>query len=328
MNKKGINDLSKDILGYCKQKGYLELIKKQLSVSESNRFDAKNIGEKGLDILDTIRCVLDKKRTNFFAEEIIKSVKKNDLVLEAGIGTGILSYIAAIQGAYVYGLEINETILQFANNIKKGLKTYTVNYKKHLNQNPIFCHNDAIKYKSDQKFDCIISENIYTGMFYEKQVQIMNNLIQFLKSDGKIIPSKMISYFSLCEISQDLSPQKSSLIVVNDISKNMVRSYKILSKPIAYSILRFSEQNQEKLNYSTMVKINRGGIINSMYIKANVYMPSGKMIRGSDTTFLGNDIVIPIKKILRVEKGEEVKISIFYRYGDNPKNIEIDLKKF
>jgi len=51
--------------------------------------------------------------------EVVDTVKENDLVLEAGIGSGLLSYAAASKGAKVCGLEINPSILNLAEEIKK-----------------------------------------------------------------------------------------------------------------------------------------------------------------------------------------------------------------
>ena len=42
------------------------------------------------------------------------------MVLEAGIGTGVLSFAAAMCGAQVRGVEINQSVIKLANNISDG----------------------------------------------------------------------------------------------------------------------------------------------------------------------------------------------------------------
>lgn len=315
------------ILDYCQKRGYLDLLEKRKNISESDRFDAKDIRNSGLDVFDAIECVLDKKRTVFFIDEIKKSIKKNDQVLEAGIGTGILSFETALQGAHISGIEINKSNLLLARNIKNYLKEGDPSLNIYLNRNPIFYYYDALKYHSNKNFDSIISENIYTGMFYEKQVQIMNHLINFLKPSGIVIPSKMISYLSLCEINKDVLSPKTSLLVVDEIKKENKKPSKYLCKPLIYSALNFREKNNENIDFVTKIKITEDGVVNGIYINSNIEMPSGTVIRGSETTFFGNDIIIPIKNPVKILKNDQVEVRLKYQYGANPKDAVISVSK-
>ncbi len=322
-----VSEIPEKILDYCRKRGYLDQLSKQITVPEYQRFDTKKIHQEGLNILDAIHCVLDKKRTSFFLDEIDKVIKKNDSVLEAGIGTGILSYAAAIKGSRVHGIEINKSNLILANKIRAYLKNEVSSYREFLNRNPKFHFTDAIEYSSKIRFDWIISENIYTGMFYEKQIQIMNRLVKFLKETGRVIPSTMESYLALCQIDRNSYNSKQDLVVVDELSNKKLKSYKILSQFIMYDNVDFYKENDLEMEFRGLIKVTKTEQINGIYIKSKIFMPSGKSINGSDTEFFGNDVILPLKTSLSVEKGENIEISIKYKYGDNPKNTKIFLGK-
>ena len=320
-------EISEKILEYCKKAGFLDKLKKRSQYSESERFDNKNITEEGLDTLDSIECVLDKKRTNSFIEEVVKMVKKGDRVLEAGIGTGILSYIATIKGAEVRGIEVSKDVINMARSIKGYIKNNYSKYHDIFTRNPTFFYKNAISFSSKERFDCIISENLYTGMLYEKQVQIMNNLIKYLNPKGIVIPKKMNSYLDICEISPEIDIGRKSLVVINHLPQDIRDSYRKLSLKQIYSSLIFSNINEKSVKKELKFKIIKKGLLNGVIISSNVYMPSGKILEGSKTAFCINEIIIPLNKKILVEKGDQIKLSISYTYGDNPKNLKIDILK-
>ena len=75
----------------------------------------------GLETVDAVHCVLDKNRTFAFLEAIERSVKPGEVVVEAGLGTGILAVMAATLGAEVYGIEINKDTLGLARRALQGV---------------------------------------------------------------------------------------------------------------------------------------------------------------------------------------------------------------
>lgn len=322
--KKELRLVPSIVLDYCRSNGYTNSSLQKKIEPEYKRFDSNKIYEIGLDTIDAIRCVSDKKRTDFFLKEIDLSLKPGDRVLEAGIGTGILSFAATMKGARVDGIEINKTNFRLANKIKKYLEKKFTSYSHHLS-NVVFHLGNALNYHQIKKYDAIISENIYTGMFYEKQVQITNYLTKkLLKPDGIVIPNKMFSYVAFCGVSKIILKNKPALIVVNEIKNN---NYRLLSSFVKYSQLDFSIHNNLSLDFKGRISATSSGVINSLYIKARVFMPSGKYINGSSTDFFTNDIIIPIKKPFKANKGDHFLFRIKYNYGDNPDQILLDAAK-
>ena len=59
-------------------------------------------------VFGTNLCLSDKKRVNSFEKAIAETIKKGDLVLDVGSGTGILTFLALKHGASkVYAVEID-----------------------------------------------------------------------------------------------------------------------------------------------------------------------------------------------------------------------------
>ena len=125
-------------------------------------------------------CLFDKKRSFEFLKAINKTVKKNDIVVDAGSGSGILGLFAAKAGAKkVFCIESNP---RFTKIIKKNAE---LNGLSHIIQ---VIRGDVTKIKLPSKVNVIICELLSTGFFYEPEVQVINHLRKFMKKDGKIIP--------------------------------------------------------------------------------------------------------------------------------------------
>ncbi len=313
--------LYKEVFSFCKKNGYISKLQRSFKLSEQERFDDKEILKDGLDVLDAVHCVIDKQRTFFFLKEINR-YSKNKKILEAGIGTGILSLFASTKATKVTGLELNKKVLQLALKIKNDLVKRGVVVNDKLS----FLQRNAILFKSNDKFDVVICENIYTGMFYEKQVEIMNNLRKLLNIGGVVIPSEMLNHAQLCEIeSENKIPAKSLLIPA--VERNLKFTNKKLSNLLLYNKLNFKENNGSRCKATIEFKIKRSGVANALLLTSDIVMPSKKVIKGSKTFFFNNDIFLSLESPLRFEKGDCVLMTISYKYGSKPEDTVIRLKK-
>lgn len=125
-------------------------------------------------------CLLSKKRTRSYINAVKKTVKKDDVVLEAGTGTGILSIAAANSGAKkVYAIEQNKLLIP---QLKRNIHNLGLENKIEI------INSDSTKIQIPEKVDVIICEMICAGLIDEPQIPAMNHLIKFLKQGGKITP--------------------------------------------------------------------------------------------------------------------------------------------
>lgn len=305
---------------FCDENGYLAQLEKSLSTSEAERFNKLTISKQGLDILDAVHCVEDKKRSIMLLSEIDRMIKPGMRVLEAGIGSGLLSFGAATKDAQVTGLEINKHILGFA----KKVQVYSAKKLGFGKEQIAFKSANAITYDYEGKCDAIISENLYTGMFYEKQVEIMNHLVRFLKKGGVTIPSGIISGVALAQTVFPHTPKQQELFVPLQLGKTITT--KVLTESIVYSNLDFSKKNTLSINTKLVLPIEKSGTVNSLLVWSEVLLPSGGVIKRKDTIFLNNDIVIALEKPTIVEKGQKVQLHMKYTYGSKPSEASFTLK--
>ena len=312
----------KEVINFCKKRGLIKKLKDSFLVPEEKRFHKKNIDKIGLGVLDAVHCVYDKKRTDFFIMEIEKNVSNGNIVIEAGIGTGILSFYAASLGATVYGCEINPAVFTLANNIKDFLEKKELIPKSSVK---FFLH-DAITFVPPQKADILISENIYTGMFFEYQVQIVRHLNKYLKKQGEIIPQAMHSSVTLAQVVSDTQLKNKELLIPSKETKTEIKS-KPLSMSYVYDDINFIKIDKLQANYKNEIKTTNTGKINAVMIQSDVKMPSGKVIKSKDTDFLNNKIYITLNPSIEVRKGEVLNLNLSYTYGQKVKAMKILIKK-
>lgn len=316
-----VSIIYREVFNFLKTNGFISRLKTSLKISEHERYTKLKIDETGLGVLDATHCVYDKKRSLIFLNEVARVARSGDTVLEAGIGTGILSFMAASKGATVYGVELNPATLKVANDIKKYLLKKGVLKSDQIH----FELGDATKYIPKKKVDTIICENIYNGMFYEKQVQIMNHLQTFLKKGGHTIPSKLQSVLFLGEAKFPHDPKNKEGFSPSKEKKFSMR--KKLSDDIKYDLFDFTKKNKTKIDKILRVKAIRSGKVNSITFYSVIFMPSGKKIGRNETTFLAEDFVIAIKPSVVVNKGDSIKIKLRFPYGERPQKALVQVTR-
>ncbi|RPA66618.1 methyltransferase domain-containing protein [Cyclobacteriaceae bacterium YHN15] len=144
-------------------------------LSDNGRFDAAEVH---------IRMLNDFHRTKSFQEAILKTVKKGDIVLEIGMGTGILSATAALAGAkHVYAIERTHNMPKFARKFfeKNGvLEKITI------------LEGDSINIDLPEKADVLISEIIGNDPLGEDILRTFQDAVRrFLKPKAKLIPETL-----------------------------------------------------------------------------------------------------------------------------------------
>ncbi len=313
--------LYKKVFNFCTTYGAVNKLEQDLKKSKDHGFNTLNISKDGLRLIDAVHCIYDKRRTLFFLHEIETFISRGMHVIEAGIGTGILSFFAALKGATVSGLEINKKTLHLAKDIKFFLKK-----EKILpNNEPQLLLKNAITGSFSEKADVLINENLYTGMFFEKQVQINNNLLQYLKPNGIVIPQQMDSFIILANT--QLPPQtKHKQLFVPQPERDVTFVVVPLSKPSKYDSLSFQHKMPLRTATDILIPIQKAGTINSVIIYSEVIMPSGVVIGRTDTIFLNSDIIIAVQPTIKVKKGDRIKLHISYAYGAKPQTMNIRMQ--
>jgi len=313
MNASDFYDL---VYNFCQNKGLLRLLDERL---KSNHLDLVNIDSiegKGLDVLDAVHCVVDKNRTIAFLEEIDLFVSPLSNVIEVGLGTGILAFYAAHKGAQVVGIEVNEATFALANELKVFLieKQIIDGSKVELVNINVFNYSPSIS------FNVVICENIYTGLFREQQVKILNYVLSLINKDEKvIIPSRIDSYVALAE-AEFPAPVYTGQEVVPSGDNQYLVSYSIVTDYALYDSLDFLSIDREGVNsvVDLVRRSNKGA--NCLSIYSDVHLPSGKILKHDQVTFMNNLILIAIDQSA-IPDTKKLRLSIKYLYGSATESV-------
>ncbi len=308
----------KTISSYMKKHGYAAQLQAHMRTREHEHFKKLVISKSGLALLDAVHCLYDLTRTRAFLREIQKQVTAQSVVLEAGIGTGILSIYAATKARRVYGIEINAPTFALAKKVQAYVES------KGLTRAPIvFTKGDATNAQFPEKADVIINENIYTGLFFEQQIQIARNLRKYLKPRGVMIPARLRSYAVLCSVSGMPSLAPGEMIVPIEL-RTKVRITQ-LTKPFAYDDVTLARLSKRGVRHTEVASCTRSGTATALLIYTEVHMPSGACIRRNQTEFLNNDILLGLPKKHILHKGNKIRVSLAYRYGAQPSDARLAL---
>jgi SAM-dependent methyltransferase len=142
-------------------------------------------------------CLKDRKRTEAFRDAIQKAVEPNDLVLELGAGTGILSFFAAAAGAsHVVAVEIDPLL---ADALRRSAEANGFSGIVEV------VEGDALTVPLPRGADVVIAEMIETALIDEMQVPALNRLHAdgITTSDTTVIPSHYTTSAQLVSTSFD-----------------------------------------------------------------------------------------------------------------------------
>jgi protein-L-isoaspartate O-methyltransferase len=130
------------------------------------------------------QCLVDAARTEAFRAAILATVKPGDVVLDAGSGSGILSFFAAQAGArQVLAVEFDPFLAQcLAQSVRANDLQDTIE---------VIC-GDVCSAALPQHVDVFIAEMIDTGLIDEMQAEVINRLRErgVLGAGTRMIPAR------------------------------------------------------------------------------------------------------------------------------------------
>jgi protein arginine N-methyltransferase 1 len=139
-------------------------------------------------------CLKDVRRTTTFRQAIRDVVSPGDVVVDAGSGTGILSFFAAEAGAArVYALEINPVLVDF---LQRTIE------RNGLGDRIEVVAGDATAAVLPAAVDVVICELIDTGLMEEMQVEVLNALRTrgVIGPRTKLVPNRYSTFVELVDV--------------------------------------------------------------------------------------------------------------------------------
>lgn len=264
------------------------------------------------------QCLIDEPRTLAFEEAINSTVKKDDVVIDIGTGSGIMALFAARSGAKeVYALEYDSYIAKIANN----------NFKNNNLQNikEIFAGDArAFKYPDNISFSVVIMEMLTTGMVDEYQVQAINNLHKQNKvsSETRFIPKTQNTFVALVNSNHEMYGLKLKMVkhLWNNLSQNLRPT--IISKSYLLNTINFNELNNDYCDAEVSLVAESDGLVNGVLLTSETIMTDSIILK--DTETLNAPVIVPIDEI-EVKKGETINIKVNYKFGGGYGNFNITI---
>lgn len=142
-------------------------------------------------------CLKDRKRTEGFRDAIQKAVSADDLVVELGAGSGILSFFAAAAGAsHVVAVEIDSLL---ASALRRSAEANGFGGVVEV------IEGDALTVPLPRDADVVIAEMIETALIDEMQVPALNRLHAdgVITATTKVVPREYTTYAQLVNTSFD-----------------------------------------------------------------------------------------------------------------------------
>jgi SAM-dependent methyltransferase len=139
-------------------------------------------------------CLKDLPRTTAFRRAIHAVVSPGDVVVDAGSGTGIMSFFAAEAGAdRIYAVEISPALVDF---LRVSMQ------RNGLSDRVEVISGDATEAALPTPVDVVICELIDTGLMEEMQVEVLNALRTrgVIGSRTKLVPSRYSTFLELVDL--------------------------------------------------------------------------------------------------------------------------------
>lgn len=253
------------------------------------------------------QCLVDEERTKLFKKFINKFVKKNDIVVDLGSGSGILALFASESAKKVFAVEFDPYVASIAQG------NFDLNKAKNIEL--IISDARSIKFKKVKKFDVVIAEMLTTGIVDEFQVQAINNLHDqgLVDESTRFIPERQDTYATLVSVNSSFFGKPISMVLHLWKWHNWSNlKLKKLSDEKLLGTVDFRYKNEERLESELKFQISNTGILNGMYLTSKSMFDTKNFV--GDTEALNAPIFIPITPI-RVKKGDKVTAKVSYEYG-------------
>jgi len=262
--------------------------------------------------------LLDNIRTKAYQKAIFKNVKKGDVVIDVGAGTGILSLFAVQAGAKrVYAVEPTE-IINLAKKIAKD---------NNLSSRIKFINSKIENADIPEKADCIVSE--WLGVFAIQENMLPSVVFakeNFLKKGGKLLPEKVNLYLSLVENKEihfskidfwknkpyGLNYEKFAFIQANDVYVDVFTKNNLLTPPKEIFSIDVSSIKNSSFRIKEAFKIERSGLCHGFVGWFQAVFPGGVILEttpGYSTTHW-EQAFFPIGDSIRVKKNEKVIVEL------------------
>lgn len=249
-------------------------------------------------------CLIDEERTKAFGKAIAATVRRGDVVVDMGTGSGVLAMLAAQAGAKkVYAVELDR------NNIATLGAVFRANG---LDDRIVLIQGDVRKIDLPEKVDVIIGEMIATALIEELQVPAMNNMLRFAKRGRqatRVVLSGYRTYVDLVNNPETYYGHSFKIVRYEYSDMRQLKS-KSFSEKRLISDVDFTRINTDlKVKQNLAITVTKRGEINGLRLSGESLFFDGSTLGA--TYAYSYPVILPIDT-RKVTKGEILNVKIGY----------------
>jgi type I protein arginine methyltransferase len=255
------------------------------------------------------QMLLDEHRMNSFREAIADVVRSGMHVLDLGCGTGVLSYFAAQEGAYVTAVEREPGVFRAAS----AALADAVGDKVRV------VHADARTYVPDEPVDVVVCEMMHVGQLRERQVEVIGGFKQrYLEKFGdplpRFIPEACVQ--AVQPVQQDFTFHGYAVAapLFQDAFAIQPRTTE-LAPPQVYQQFFYSDRLPETCSADLELTVERDGYLNALRIITKNLLAARISPPGSVDWLMGY-LVVPLHRPVYAEAGSRLRVAFEYRPAD------------
>ncbi|MEN8907218.1 MAG: methyltransferase domain-containing protein [Clostridiales bacterium] len=255
------------------------------------------------------QMLTDDFRMEAFKNAIKKVVKPNDNVVELGSGTGIMSFLAAKQGANVWAVEFNPTLAAAS---RKFIKD------NELSDRVKVINGDASTWLPPEPADVVICEMLHSALLREKQIQVIEAFRDsHYKRFGKIpvmIPNATIlavqpvyqkydfyGYYAPVSLFQSPYHKDDNIFEVD---------------PQVYKIVDYSESNNDTYDSDIYFNFKKDTSVNAIKFITKSLL-SMDFYTGETVDWYSQNLVLPLYETLEIKENQIMNLNFSYNPGDS-----------
>ncbi len=253
--------------------------------------------------------MMDRERSAAFERAINETVATSDHVLDVRTGSGLLALMAARRGArQVTALEFDPYVAAVAaqnferNGVSRTVDVFVANGKAH-------------EFPAGIHFDVVIMELLTTGLIDESQVQAINNLHRqsVVGPATRFIPCRQDTFVSLANMRFDLLGLEMKM--VRHLWKDFYDDHDLheLTQKRHLHSINFCQPCPEDYRGNITFEGMESGVVNALVFSSVTALTPN--ISVGSTLAMNAPVVFPLEDC-PIEKGQNVSLSLTYRFGD------------
>lgn len=274
------------------------------------------------DIHDHGRMISDRVRGDAYARAIASTVRRNDVVVDVGTGTGVFAVLACQAGArMVYAIE-SSAIVEVAREIADENGCF---------DRIKFLHSDSREIRLPEKANVLIADLRGTIPFFTSSLDaLIDARNRFLAEGGVMIPRRDIVFAALAESVAayevhdqpwgsrwgEIDLTAARRLAVNGMKKRMIEREELISEPAVVIALDYATIAATDFEAAMELHAVRDGIAHGFALWFDTLLAPGigfSNAPGSAPTIYGRSFV-PFEAPVDLRQGDAIVVDLAARF--------------